>query len=380
MCLLSYAVIFTITPACMNEIGRQYNASSATLAWLLRATMSGFFVAVLAAARYSDKHGKLRPLLFGCIAMSTGLLLFAWASTFKVAILAVTIAGIGGGSCEGTSAALLSDLYHGSKRTAMMNFSQAVFGLGAVSAPFAIAKLLQAGMHWQLGYIGAAVLSIVSAFVVFLTISLRVEVPVAKVETETGGWRPILHDRMVLWLTLGMLLYVAAEGGPASWLAVYFKKALHSSAPLSASSLSFFWFGILLGRVIAAYVSKYVSDLALIRVATMCAAVFQAILLLIHATIPAIIAAFALGVCLAPIWPTIVSLAGAAHPKQSGTVIGLVVASGALGAVIFPPIVGWLAVFVGIRYALWLCFVLLAAILLLFSTIRRLSGTDRIIA
>ncbi|HEY3297517.1 MAG TPA: MFS transporter [Armatimonadota bacterium] len=368
--LLSYAVIFSITPASMNEIGKQYGASTANLAWLVRLMMTGFFIAVLSAARYSDKHGKLKPLLLGCLLMAFGLGLFACAKSFNVSLIAIFLAGLGGGACEGTSTALLSDLYSGSKRTAVMNGSQAMFGLGGIAAPFSIGQLIHLGINWRLGYIGAAVIAVVSALVVVAALVLKNHLP-AEVDDEVEDWRVVVKDRFVIMFALGMMLYVAAEGGPANWLAVFFRNDIGSSAAIAASSLSFFWFGILIGRIIAASISKCVSDIAMVRGALFLAGCMQAVLLLLHATVPAAVASFLLGLFLGPIWPTIAALAGSSHPRQSGTVLGIVIASGSLGAVIFPPIIGWLSVLTGMRAALWSCVVMLATNLLLFARLPR---------
>jgi len=332
--------------------------------------MCGFFVAVLLTGIYSDRRGKLPSLLAGSIAMAFGLCLFAMSHSFNTALLAVLIVGVGGGCVEGTSTALLADLYSGSDRTSMMNLSQAFFGIGAVAGPMAVGYLLKTNVDWRLAYYGAAALSILNAILAFGTFSLRMETPVQTHDSNCHV-KGIFSNPLILWLTLGMLFYVGAESGPASWLAAYFKHDLHAAGWMAANSLAFFWGGILFGRVLGALVSRVMSDSCLLRWSIILAAVSQAALLLMHSPIHGLVACATLGICLGPIFPTITSLAGAKYPEQSGTVIGLAIAGASLGGVIFTPTIGWLASSIGMRHALWICILALTANFIIVQIVSR---------
>jgi MFS family permease len=50
--------------------------------------------------------------------------------------------GLGGGFSEGTAMALMTDLYTGPRRTVMANWSQSMFGFGAIACPLAVGWLL----------------------------------------------------------------------------------------------------------------------------------------------------------------------------------------------------------------------------------------------
>lgn len=371
--LLSYAIVFTIVPASINQISIEFSASPASLAWFLRAIMAGFFLSVIAATRYADKHGNLRPLLFGCLAMAVGLITFAQAHNFYIALAALFIAGLGGGATEGSSTALLSELYHGSGRTAMLNWSQALFGLGAILSPLTVAELLKLNLSWRIAFVGGGLLASFSLILAFVTLVSGKEFTQSRERSEPVQWITILRDPVILPLGIAMMLYVGAEGGPASWLALFFKRDLTPDSALAASSLAFFWTGILLGRIAAAYVVRFISDVTLIRSALFFSAVFQALLLITHSVFFALAVSFLLGFSLSPIWPTIAAITAASHPRQSASILGVVIAFGSLGALIFPPLTGWFANIVGIRSALWISFILLAINLWIFSANRRVK-------
>ena len=375
--LLSFAVALLTTPACNNEIARAFHASLGQLGELALAASLGFFFALLWCGGFTDRRGKLPSIFAGCVSMVIGALVFAQSDGLPEAIVGAALMGIGGGFTEGPSMALLADIYEDSRRTSMMNLCQAMFGVGAVAAPLGVGWLLRSGLSWRYGYLGAAVVATCAAVLALLALAMRRERPVGTHETRVRR-RKLLTDGLVLTLSVGIMLYVGGEIGQSTWLSVYFKRYLGAGRALAAASPSFMWLGIWLGRVTAAWVSRHVSEVALICWCMALASASEAALLLIGGPIAGTAAAFALGFFLAPVFPTIVSCAAAAYPEASGSVTSVVIAAGSLGSAIFPPAVGWTADALGLRPALWICFTIFVIDLAVFLALR--SRTKRVAA
>lgn len=365
---MSYAVILSVTPASINAIGRFYNVGTSVLGFLYFVQFGSFLVAVMGGGWISDTRGKLPVVAVGCVLMVLGAVLFAFAQTIAILFIAMLLFGSGGGFAEGVATAIVADLYKGNKRTAMLNLSHVVFALGAISAPIGVARLFQLGIDWQVAYVGAAVLCALSTVIAVVAAGQRRERPTARSE---DNWRGLIRDPLILWLSLGLFLYVGAELGQGTWLAAYFERDIGSSPALAALTVAFFWAGISGGRATAAWLSKYASDIVIIWGALAMGAICQAALLLMRDTVPGIVLVTALGFCHGPVWPTVLSIAAAAHPRQSGAVFGIVIAAGALGAVVFPAVIGAAADVTGLRSALWICFVILTLNFALFSRMRR---------
>ncbi|MGC8862754.1 MAG: MFS transporter [Armatimonadota bacterium] len=367
--LLSYAVVLLITPACNNEIAASYNASLGQLGELSLATMLGFFVTVIPAGRFADLRGKLPAMTAGCASMAVGAILFAQTGDFRLAILGSALFGIGGGLSEANSMALLADLFTDSRRTSIMNLAQAMFGIGAVVSPIGIGVLLRSGLGWRTGYVGACVICAFAAALNLSAALMHGEKHTAN-PAERVRARQIVRDPLVICLGFGIFLYVGAEIGQSTWLSVYFKRFLGASDAFAASSPSLMWVGIGLGRVTAAWASRRAADATLVCWATALAAAGQGALLIGGGPLLGTGAAFALGFFLGPIFPTVISRASGIHPQASGVVTAVVVAAGSLGAAAFPPIIGWAADSIGLRTALWICFAVLCADLVVFAWVR----------
>ena len=368
--LFSYAAVLTITQSLISEMGRYYSITPSKLSLLYFAQMAGFLVAALWVGGYSDKHGKLPVILAGSVVMTIGTLILGWPSIFPVAVLAVLLMGIGGGAAEISSMAIVVDLYGGPRRTAMLNASQALFGVGAIITPISVSALLHAGIQWQYGFIGVGISCAISSVFAYFAYIMRHEKPVGSHE-KTASWRELLSDRLVLWLSIGLMLYVGAECGTASWLTAYFERYLGSAPYQAAFSPACFWMGITAGRLVGAGMAKYMTEITLTRWALAAAALCQATLLILNQSIPGFIATLGLGLFLGPIYPTVVSYAGAKYPQASGTVFAILSAFGALGNAVFAPVIGGLADAVGMRPALWTCFVLLIINFNIFLRIRK---------
>jgi fucose permease len=368
--LFTYALIVTITPAAINQISPICHNSDALVGWLFRVSMAGFFVCVLLGGRYSDKVGKLPVLFAGCVLMALGSFGFARVTTYPMAVLMSLVMGAGGGFAEAIAMGVIADVTSTHRRTSVMNLAQVFFAIGAVVGPLGVTWLLATNTsYWRWAFVVTAVICVLASVTIFTAISKREEKPVG--QAHKGEWRELLKDKFVLTLSVGILFYVAAESGQASWLAKYFKYDLHTTEPMAAATVALFWGGIGLGRYFATWTSKHLSDYAIIVIAHAFALVCQVALLITHKPTLALIAVPLLGFGLAPGWPTIVSRASALHPKQSGTVLGIVVSAGALGAAIFPAAIGQAADYIGLRHALWICAALILANLFIFIPLMR---------
>ncbi len=364
--LLSYAAIFTITPACIVKIGAEYQVNSAQLGRLYTILMVGFFISLLVGGRFADRIGKFPVMALGSFLMALGSFFFARAANFHAIIIATGVMGAGGGLAEGFSTAAISDLYHENRRTSMLNWSQALFGVGAITAPAIVAWILSNGIDWQIAYYITSILCFIGFLLGIHAVRIHNSMP-SKAVIDKTKWRTLVKDPMLLWLSVGIMLYVGSESSLSGWLAVFFRNDLGSSLHLASLSVSILWAGITVGRFTVGWISNRVRDIAIIRTSLALSAALNIVLLIQQEPILALIAVFIAGICMAPCWPTIVSCAGSLSVTRSGTTISIVIAAGSLGCAIFPPMVGKMADAFGMRLALISCAVLAIINLGLFS-------------
>ncbi len=317
--------------------------------------MVGFFVACIAGGRIADKHGKILILAIGTLLMSLGAALFFIAPSFTWTFFASLLTGIGGGFSEGMAMAVVSDNTSEKNRTMAMNIAQIVFCVGAVGTPVAVSILIGHHVLWRWAYAGASIVCAL-AFVLAAVASRRIDESHLLIShAERVPIRSIERLPLLAALSIGLMIYVGAECGFAFWIAKFFKDSIQASAKYSAQMVSLFWAGIAIGRGITGISSKYLSNEAIVIWAFLSGAIFIGVALLMHAQMPAAVLVLAAGIAYGPCFPTILSVAGSRFKTQTGFIFGVIVASGSMGAVIFPAIIGMSSDLIGLRLALWVC-------------------------
>lgn len=316
--------------------------------------MAGFLFACVAGGRIADKHGKIPILAIGTLLMSVGAALFFAAPSFAWTFIASMLTGIGGGFSEGMAMAVVSDHTSEKNRTPAMNIAQIVFCVGAVGTPAAVAILISHDVPWRWAYAGAAIVCAM-AFALATIACKRIDESHLMQSHERFSIRNIEKLPLLIALSVGLIIYVGAECGFAFWIAKFFKESIFAGASFSAAMVSLFWAGIAVGRGLAGISSRYISNEAIVIWALLSGAALISAVLLTHAQIPAAALVLGAGIAYGPCFPTILSVAGSRFKTQTGFIFGVLVASGSLGALIFPAIIGGASDLIGLRLALWLC-------------------------
>jgi FHS family L-fucose permease-like MFS transporter len=173
---------------------------------------------------------------------------------------------------------------------------------------------------------------------------------------------------------LFLFLYVAAEVSVWIWLKTYLL-SLHFSAQAAGGVISYgFALGMLLGRMVAARLLRLL-PLSIILVSSLLIGVTSFAVLAIHSISAMTLAVFLMGLSMAPVFPTVLALAGDHFPHGTASAMGIVITSGWLGLAVSSPTIGALASLSTLHDALLLLPCLAAAMvavtLVLRFTLRR---------
>ena len=161
-----------------------------------------------------------------------------------------------------------------------------------------------------------------------------------------------IRDRMalpVILLAIAIGCYVAGEIGVSSWLVRFLEPA---PLGVATAALSLFWGGLALGRLVAARFSDRF-DHTLFAIATAVATGVALIGAVLVPSLPVSIALFAVtGFATGPVFPMIIALGGDRYPERSAAVSGFLAGAAVTGSIIYPPVMGFLSVTVGLQVAM----------------------------
>jgi MFS transporter, FHS family, glucose/mannose:H+ symporter len=323
-------------------------------------TAIGFFYFLYGAAYatgslgggYATERFGRRTVLTSAIAIhGLGVLLLGVVPVWAAFLASALPAGLGAGGIDGGMNGLFLDLFRAGRGRAL-NSLHLFFSVGAFIAPLVIGRLVDAGVEWRLLFVatGLVILPIAAVFAVLRPPHGRHAAPAA-----TDGRHGDMPRRLLLrWplpaLALAIGAYVASEVGVSNWLVRFL-----GSAPIvvATGSLSLFWAGLAVGRLVSARISDRFDHVRFTVVWT-----FVASCALVGAVVapvlPVSIALFGVvGFAFGPIFPMIIAIGGERFPERSAAVGGLLTGAAVVGGVVYPPVMGPISDTVGLPVAMF---------------------------
>ncbi|MBI1916236.1 MAG: MFS transporter [Planctomycetes bacterium] len=278
-------------------------------------------------------------LLAGCVLIALGLLALRWATTYRGALVAFLVTGVGGGFLSTASIVLMPSAFFGRhEASASLNMGNVFFALGALLAPTLCDVLLRWG-----GFRRALGTGALLALVPLLLLAV-----VRREDANPGQPRPdvleLLRDPM-LWLAGAVFfLYAPLEGCLHTWGSTYLQNVGHTERK-AAHLIAGFWSCFLLGRLAMAYFQHWRIldehwDPWVVVLLSLCATVTLANLAGTVKRGSATTGLLLLGFFLGPIFPTLIGLLFNHYPNEPGTAFGTMFAIGSAGSVFFAPVIG----------------------------------------
>ena len=284
---------------------------------------AGSFVTIAIAGPLLVRIGYRWPLLAGSAGMAAGAAVVAWAPTWPWVLLGAGLGGLGFGLVDVALNLLVARSFAPNAAPAL-NLLNAMFGVGAVAGPAAVA-VAGGTLRWPM--IGVAVATAGLAL-----LSARLAEPGRPAPSAAAG---------VPWLAAGgfvvmYFLYVTGEVGVGSWETVHLAPLLGERT--AALNASLYWAALTVGRLLATPLSARVRPATMVLGATTLA--FAALLVTHHAPL-APYAYPLVGLAFAPIFPTGLAWLQRVFPRRGETIASAVLAAATLGPVATSGAIGW---------------------------------------
>ena len=279
-----------------------------------------------------------------------GLIGFSFSTQYWMLFLFVVPYGLGAGSVDSALNNYVAKHYSSS----VMNFLHCFYGVGAMISPY-IMSLALSHAHWNEGYRWTAYIQSGIMLICLLSVPLwkkkSEQFGGDDDEKDSAGIKDALKIRGVIPTLIAFFAYCSGEATCFLWTSSYFAGTKENiSAETCAAFGSLIFGGLMLGRLISAFVSNKLGDKLLIRIGIAVEAVG---ILLIFLPLPGYIFAavgfVVTGTGMGPVYPAIQHMAPENFGrKNSAAVIGLQMASAYIGSTFMPMVFGHLQETVGI--------------------------------
>ncbi len=253
-----------------------------------------------------------------------------------------------------------------------MNGLHAFFGLGAFIAPLIVAGVLSAtgDIYW--------------VFWIFAIAAFPIAMLIWSLPSPTSRAVPAHHEKApfpvlpVIVMVLCFVLYVGSEVGYGNWIYTYAFKLNFGTEVTAAYLTSAFWGSFTLGRLFGIWVSTRAKPLTIPSIDFAGALLSLGLVLLFRDSVVILwIGTILLGISLASIFPTFMTLAEE-RMHVTGTVAGFFLVGAGVGGMILPWLIGQAFVKIGAGAMIGMILIdtlLNLAMLFLFTRVSTKAGS-----
>ena len=250
------------------------------------------------------KFGTGKVTFFSILLTAIGLVGISFSPNVVVMLICSVIMGYGAGAID-TGLNNFVSLHYKAQH---MNWLHCFWGIGVTVSPMIMSQFLTGETGgWRDGYRVVALMQVVFAVLVLFTLPKwkKLEAPVTADTDEKSDKTliDILKTKGMVTSILSLGLYCSMEFLLGTWGATYIVNTLGLSPDTAAMWVSLYYGGIMLGRVIAGFVSMKYSDNSLIRAGIVVSSVGMLVLLLpLGAT--SLVGLLLIGIGFGPVFPS----------------------------------------------------------------------------
>ena len=308
------------------------------LGLLLGVDFAGSLAATLVVGPLLDRRPGRPLMVAGGVLVLAGLGLLPLAPDLVVALVAMSLTGLGVGTYSIGSTVLAGRLFggHGGRVLSVFNM---LFGLGAFVGPLVAAALLNAVHDYRPLFLGIAAAQIVP--MVLYTLAPVPGPPGQQVSARVHLPRTV-RPAVVLLAAL-IFLYLGTEIGFGSWIFILLRQTTNTSVTGASWVTSSFWLALGAGSLATALRPRRVQAEWLVFWCALGATVAAVAMVCTAGNLGvAFVAVATLGLCLGPIYPLSTAAPAELAPAAAGRITALVIASSQMGGMVLPWVQGLL--------------------------------------
>ena len=356
--LLVFGIVLTTLGSVLPSIIERFGIGKTAAGSLFLLNTFGIVIGSIVFGPIVDRNGYKEMLLLATALIIVGLEGIAFAPSMPWLRVALFLTGFGGGIINGGANALVADI-SADGPTAQLSKLHVFFGIGAVGVPFALGTLLGV-LPYQtiIAAIGAlcAVPLVFTAFTPFPTPKHAQGFPLAAA-------KGLLRDSVLLAFGVMAFLESGMEITVGGWTATFFKEELQITDQRALVYLSFYWCGMVIGRMALSALVRRVSGARIIFGCIVVALAGALLLITTHDASLAALAVFLIGLGFSATFPVILGFVAERYPILSGTAFSVILVMALTGGMLIPYAAG---VF-GATYGLRASFLIVPSTLLLLA-------------
>jgi fucose permease len=350
---VSYNLLGPLATNIMQTTGLSLSGSGTLVSFQQIGSLISMAVSLLVMKRL--KQGSVMKI--GYLFLIVALVSIALSSTTTALFIFYLILGLGSFLVDSASNATLASEYY-EKRSLYIPLLHFCYSIGAIATGYLILPFKGVSWRWAYGLVGVAMALILITGSVHRQATQKQSKKKRDAEPTKDAVGPItllLKDRAFILYTLVIMFYMGSQVICATWIPVYVETELGQSASITGTSLTVFWIGTALSRLIVGPIMNRGANPFTLSIWGMFLAGISLVGATLSASIPIVLILVLLcGFFAGATIPMYVVIASTWYPRNTAFISLSYIVSGTVGRMIFPYLVAKVASFSSLGFALML--------------------------
>ncbi len=345
------------------------------LGGLLMSYTAGYLVSSFTSGRMLARTSVGAVLALSCLATGVSLFGYASVSYWWMVVAFGALAGLGAGAIDAGLNTYAATHFSGR----MVNWLHAFYGIGALSGPLLITRVLRSGLSWQSGYaiVGAGQLALAVGFGLTLrrwNDKHQADDASSPEPVMAAAIMSTLRLPVVCFSTAIFFVYTGIEAAAGAWAYSLLTESRAIPMMTAGTWVSLYWGALTVGRILSAIIAGRVRVHSMLRCCIAGQAAGALLIWLNLSTSSSFLGLALIGLASAPIFPSLIASTPDRIPRNHlANAVGFQIAAAVLGQSLLPALVGVLAQRWGLEVV---APALLAAAVLLYSLHEGMTATQ----
>jgi fucose permease len=329
---LAFVVMGAVLPALITRFSLD-NAVASTIAGLLPV---GILVGSLMFGPIVDRYGYKLLIVCSSIVTAAGLEILAFSSEVSFIRLSIFLIGLGGGSLNGLTNALISDASNDHSRASNLSILGIFYALGAITVPLIYAPLSKSVPYTTIVSFAGALVALSVLYFLFVKFPEEKQ----KQGVPFGKIFALAKEPVMLLLSFVLFFQSGLEGILNSWISTYMNTVKGLDTEFALYALGFISVGILISRILTSYLLKVFPKLTILTISMLITSLGMGLIVLADSKFSAIAGTFTMGLGYASTFPIVLGTIGDKFKEISGTAFSFALVIGLTGNTLLNLLVG----------------------------------------
>ncbi len=333
--MLIFGVVMTTFGSVLPDLIKLYSLDKITAGLIASALSAGIMAGSLSFGPLADRYGFKLVLIANILFVVLGLEMISLGTTHIVLYAAVFMIGLGGGTLNGATGALVSDI-SGDKKGANLSTLGVFFGVGALGMPSVLGFFRD---FFSVSDIIGITGIVVFTFVIYLFF-IKFPAPKHAEGISLNDTFKLIKSPGIFLAGITLLFGAGAETLMATWLSLFLSESRGFSINNSLYFLSFYIGVFTLTRIVLSIIFSKFSPI-LITLALQFVAIFGCFFLFGESPTYVTMGIILMAIGFAPNFPVIMGYVGELFSEYSGTAFSIILSIGIIGNLVVNYLMGF---------------------------------------